>query len=171
MPRALMTVLLLLALIWNGSTLEGGWPGLVQAQRVLGAPCREQEERRIALQKEWSAKHRFEGTACYYSDSLDGRRTASGQIFRQALMTAAHRTLPLGTRVRVRSIATGLDVIVTVNDRGPFTGGFVIDLSRAAARAIRVDRAKDRRVTIELVDVPGLEENNLACGRELSEAE
>jgi rare lipoprotein A len=92
------------------------------------------------------------GTACYYSDFFEGRKTASGARFRQSGMTAAHRTLPFGTVVEVRSRATGKSVRVTINDRGPFSGGFVIDLTRAAARAIGVDRAADRWVEITIVD-------------------
>ncbi len=91
------------------------------------------------------------GRASYYSDSLEGRPTASGEIFRQKDLTAAHRTLPLGTIVEVRSVATGRSVRVRINDRGPFTGGFEIDLSRAAARTIGVDRARDRRVEITII--------------------
>jgi rare lipoprotein A len=92
------------------------------------------------------------GTACYYSDFFEGRKTASGSRFRQSGMTAAHRTLPFGTVVEVRSRATGKSVRVTITDRGPFSGGFVIDLTKAAARAIGVDRAADRWVEITIVD-------------------
>jgi rare lipoprotein A len=94
----------------------------------------------------------IEGTASYYADFFEGRKTASGAIFSQSRMTAAHRTLPFGTRVEVRSRATGKSVRVTINDRGPFSGGFVIDLTRAAARAIGVDRARDRWVTITVLE-------------------
>ncbi len=94
----------------------------------------------------------FEGRASYYSDSLEGRRTASGEVFRQNRLTAAHRTLPFGTVLEVESEATHRKVRVRVNDRGPFTGGFVIDLSRRAAHAIGVDRAANRRVRIRIVD-------------------
>jgi rare lipoprotein A len=94
------------------------------------------------------------GTASYYSDVFEGRKTANGQRFRQAGMTAAHRTLPFGTVVEVRSRATGKSVRVTINDRGPFSGGFVIDLTRAAARAIGVDRAADRYVEITIIEEP-----------------
>lgn len=94
------------------------------------------------------------GTACYYSDFFEGRKTASGARFRQDGLTAAHRTLPFGTVVEVRSRATGKSVRVTINDRGPFSGGFVIDLTRAAARAIGVDRAADRFVEITIIEEP-----------------
>jgi rare lipoprotein A len=74
-----------------------------------------------------------EVVASYYSG---GRRTASGQAFVSSGMTAAHRTLPFGSQVTVRNPQTGLSVTVVVNDRGPFTRGVTLDLSRGAARAI-----------------------------------
>ncbi|WP_017664139.1 septal ring lytic transglycosylase RlpA family protein [Porphyrobacter sp. AAP82] len=73
------------------------------------------------------------GSASYYAARFDGRRTASGERFDSAAMTAAHRTLPFGTRVRVTNLANGRSVIVRINDRGPFTRGRMIDVSRAAA--------------------------------------
>lgn len=73
------------------------------------------------------------GTASYYAAKFDGRRTASGERFDNAAMTAAHRTLPFGTLVRVTNVANGKSVIVRINDRGPFSAGRMIDVSRAAA--------------------------------------
>jgi rare lipoprotein A len=74
-----------------------------------------------------------EVVASYY---FGGRRTASGQVFASSGMTAAHRTLPFGSQVTVRNPQTGLSVMVVINDRGPFTRGVTLDLSRGAARAI-----------------------------------
>ena len=76
------------------------------------------------------------GTASYYAAKFDGRRTASGERFDNAAMTAAHRTLPFGTRVRVTNVANGKSVIVRINDRGPFSAGRMIDVSRAAANEL-----------------------------------
>jgi rare lipoprotein A len=76
------------------------------------------------------------GQASWYGEPFHGRRTASGEIFNMNEFTAAHKTLPFGTRVRVRHATTGREVTVRINDRGPFTPGRVIDLSRAAAAAI-----------------------------------
>lgn len=73
------------------------------------------------------------GSASYYAAKFDGRRTASGERFDNDEMTAAHRTLPFGSRVRVTNLATGRSVVVRINDRGPFTRGRMIDVSRAAA--------------------------------------
>ncbi len=72
------------------------------------------------------------GQASFYADKYDGRRTASGERFDQQAMTAAHRTLPFGTKVKVTNRRNGKSVTVRINDRGPFVKGRVIDLSRAA---------------------------------------
>lgn len=76
------------------------------------------------------------GEASYYADKFEGRQTASGEIYTHRKRTAAHRTLPFGTRVRVTRLDTGADVVVRINDRGPFKRGRIIDLSRSAAQAI-----------------------------------
>ena len=76
------------------------------------------------------------GMASYYGMELHGRRTASGQIFNAHGISAAHRSLPFGTQVRVTSLSTGRSVVVRINDRGPFVKGRIIDLSAGAARAI-----------------------------------
>lgn len=73
------------------------------------------------------------GSASYYAAKFNGRRTASGERFDNADMTAAHRTLPFGSLVRVTNTANGRSVVVRINDRGPFTRGRMIDVSRAAA--------------------------------------
>ena len=76
------------------------------------------------------------GQASWYGPRFHGRRTASGERYDQHALTAAHKTLPFGTLVRVRSLVTGKEVDVRVNDRGPFVRGRVIDVSRAAAEAL-----------------------------------
>lgn len=76
------------------------------------------------------------GLASWYGQQFHGRRTASGERYDRHAMTAAHRTLPFGTRVRVRSVATGKEVVVRINDRGPFKRSRVIDLSEAAISAM-----------------------------------
>jgi rare lipoprotein A len=73
------------------------------------------------------------GKASYYANSFDGRRTASGETFHQRRLTAAHKTLPFGTRVTVINISNGKSVKVRINDRGPFAPGRIIDLSGKAA--------------------------------------
>ncbi len=76
------------------------------------------------------------GRASWYGPGFHGRRTASGETFNTNALTAAHRTLPFGTKVRVVNKNTGKSVIVRINDRGPYAHGRVIDLSKASAQAI-----------------------------------
>jgi len=90
----------------------------------------------------------FSGMASYYGNE-SGSRTASGQRFNQNAMTAAHRSLPFGTKLRVTH--GGSSVIVTINDRGPFIRGRVLDLSTGAARAIGLTGAGVGRVTAEVI--------------------
>ena len=90
----------------------------------------------------------FSGKASYYGNE-SGSRTASGQRFNQNALTAAHRSLPFGTKLRVTH--RGQSVIVTINDRGPFIRGRVLDLSKGAARAIGLTGAGVGHVTAEVV--------------------
>ena len=92
------------------------------------------------------------GVASYYGEAFHGRPTASGETFNMHRLTAAHRVLPLGTRVRVTSLENGRWVDVKVNDRGPFVEGRVLDLSFAAALELEMVRAGTARVMIELLD-------------------
>jgi len=94
------------------------------------------------------SSHSFSGMASFYGNE-SGSRTASGQRFNQNAMTAAHRSLPFGTKLRVTH--GGSSVIVTINDRGPFVRGRVLDLSTGAARAIGLTGAGVGRVTAEVV--------------------
>jgi len=90
----------------------------------------------------------FSGMASFYGNE-SGSRTASGQRFNQEAMTAAHRSLPFGTKLRVTH--GGRSVVVTINDRGPFVHGRVLDLSTGAARAIGLTGAGVGRVVAEVV--------------------
>jgi rare lipoprotein A len=92
--------------------------------------------------------HSFSGMASFYGNE-SGSKTASGQRFNQNAMTAAHKTLPFGTKLRVTH--RGQSVVVTINDRGPFIKGRVLDLSTGAARAIGLTSAGVGRVTAEVV--------------------
>ena len=92
-----------------------------------------------------------EGVASYYGRELAGNRTSSGERFDPAGFTCAHRSLPLGTKLRVTNVANGRSVIVRVNDRGPFTRGRILDISLAAAREIAMVGPGSARVRIEVV--------------------
>jgi rare lipoprotein A len=95
-----------------------------------------------------SGGHNFSGKASFYGNE-SGSKTASGQRFNQNAMTAAHRSLPFGTKLRVTH--RGQSVVVTINDRGPFIRGRVLDLSKGAARAIGLTGAGVGHVTAEIV--------------------
>lgn len=80
------------------------------------------------------------GKASYYADKFNGRKTASGEKFRNSKLTAAHKTLPFGTKVKVTNLSNGKSVKVRINDRGPFVAGRIIDLSKKAAHKINIDK-------------------------------
>ena len=86
----------------------------------------------------YSCSHKLTqtGKASYYSNKFNGRKTASGEIFRNSKKIAAHKTLPFGTKVKVTNLKNGKSVKVRIADRGPFVPGRIIDLSRKAARKI-----------------------------------
>jgi rare lipoprotein A len=92
------------------------------------------------------------GVASYYADKFNGRRTASGETFHNGGYTAAHRSLPFGSKVRVKNPANGKSVVVRINDRGPFHGGRVIDLTKSAASALGIVQRGHGRVELSLID-------------------
>ena len=92
-----------------------------------------------------------EGDASYYADSLHGNKTASGEVYDKNAMTAAHRTLPFGTRVRVTYLKTGKSVELVINDRGPHVATRIIDVSGAAARALGLTDDGTGKVRVEVL--------------------
>ena len=100
------------------------------------------------------------GAASWYGDELSGNRTASGEAFDPDAMTAAHRTLPLGSFVEVTSIETGRSILVRINDRGPGRRDRMIDLSRAAAHMLGTDRQQVATVRIRAI-VPSMRDASL----------
>ncbi len=95
------------------------------------------------------------GVASWYGPGFHGRRTATGERYDQLQLTAAHRSWPLGTRVRVTHAETGRNVVVRINDRGPFVAGRDIDLSLGAARALGMVNAGTAEVRLEPILRPG----------------
>jgi rare lipoprotein A len=93
------------------------------------------------------------GEASYYAAKYAGRKTASGERYDPRRRTAAHRTLPFETRVKVTNPANGRSVVVRINDRGPFVKGRVIDLSRRAAEEIGIIDAGTARVRVEVLEL------------------
>jgi len=96
------------------------------------------------------------GNASWYGPGFAGRHTANGEVFNPAELTAAHRTLPFNTRVRVTHAGTGESVVVRINDRGPFKGDRVIDLSRAAADVIGLTASGVAMVHLEVISGAGV---------------
>ncbi|WOD37961.1 septal ring lytic transglycosylase RlpA family protein [Nodosilinea sp. E11] len=113
--------------------------------RVEGLP-QPAPESRVAV-----VSSTLSGMASWYGPGFHGRRSASGEVFDQNAMTAAHRTLPFGTQVRVTNLSTGQSVVVRINDRGPFSHGRVIDLSAAAAGQIGLRASGVGRVQLEVL--------------------
>ncbi|HKA40798.1 MAG TPA: septal ring lytic transglycosylase RlpA family protein [Burkholderiales bacterium] len=93
----------------------------------------------------------MEGLAAVYSDKLAGRKTASGEVFSQSKLTAAHPSLPFGTMVKVTSAKNNKSVEVRINDRGPTQAGRVVDMSSAAAAKIGLGKNKMTPVKLEVV--------------------
>jgi rare lipoprotein A len=91
-----------------------------------------------------------QGKASYYSDKLQGRKTASGERYNKKALTAAHRKLPFNTQVKVTNTRTRQSVVVRINDRGPFVKGRVIDVSRAAAEQIGLVKSGTADVVVEI---------------------
>lgn len=98
------------------------------------------------------------GEASYYHDKFQGRPTASGEPYNREELTAAHRTLPFGTLLRVTRVDTKQSVLVRINDRGPFKANRIVDLSRKAAQEIDLLRAGIAQVKIEILPADALED-------------
>ena len=116
------------------------------ASRDAGAPIG-----RTAQARTLAGGHTVQGHASYYAKSLSGRRTASGERYDPDALTAAHRSLPLGTKLRVVNPKNDRSVVVTVNDRGPVPKGRMLDVSSAAADALDMKKSGVTRVDAKVV--------------------
>lgn len=92
-----------------------------------------------------------EGVASYYGDQFDGKKTANGEIFNKNELSAAHRTIPLGSIARVTNLKNNKKIIVKINDRGPFVGGRILDLSEKAAKDLDFINDGTTQVKIEVL--------------------
>lgn len=118
---------------------------------ALISGCASTTARRPGRGGEITSRASETGMASFYTVRSSGRRTASGERLDAKALTAAHRTLPFGTRVRVTNLENGRDIVVTINDRGPFRRGRVIDVSMAAARALGFVQDGLARVRVQVV--------------------
>jgi rare lipoprotein A (peptidoglycan hydrolase) len=94
------------------------------------------------------------GIASWYGKRFHGRKTASGKNFNMYNHTAAHRSLPLGTKVKVVNLKNGKEIIVDITDRGPYIKGRIIDLSYAAAKSIEMTKVGIVKVKVEVISLP-----------------
>lgn len=132
--------MVVLALILAFSCVEDprdkGAPAPGQVGVLIADTIEEGSRRARQPRKDRAQKQEAVGEASYYGYELAGNPTASGEPFDPEKMTAAHRKLPFGTRVRVTNLRNKQSVVVRVNDRGPFAGDRIIDVSRAAAEVL-----------------------------------
>ncbi len=98
--------------------------------------------------------HYLRGLSSWYGRDFHGKKTANGEIFNMYKLTAAHRTLPLGTKARVWNVENGRSCIVIINDRGPFIEGRILDLSYAAALELEMAQKGVAEVQIEIIKLP-----------------
>lgn len=94
----------------------------------------------------------LEGIASYYADDFHGKMTSNGEIFDMHSLTAAHKVFPFGTKVRVTNLENGKSVVVRINDRGPFVGARIIDLSLGAAKELEMVQKGTTRVRLEVLE-------------------
>jgi len=135
------------------------FPGRVSSDAVPALPSPVV----LAAAKADRRKRAQVGIASWYGGRHQGRLTASGEVFDENLLTAAHRTLPLHTRARVTNLENGCSVIVRVNDRGPYVQGRVIDLSARAAEALHMTQ---KGLALVRIDVLAGEGSRAAIERE-----
>lgn len=126
----------------------GGCAGTAEAQSASALPA-ETASKEAATGEVVTAS--YVGTASWYGKSFHGQLTASGEPFDMEALTAAHRTLPFGSRVRVTNLANGRSVIVVINDRGPYRKKRLIDLSRAAAKRLGFLEDGTARVRLDVL--------------------
>ncbi len=136
----------------GSALLSPGWAQTAQpAASSASAPGASPSAPAQASANAAAASDAMSGTAAWYGRKFNGRKTASGQRFNAAAMTAAHPSLPFGTRVRVTNTANKRSVVVVINDRGPTTPGRMLDVSQAAAKKLGFTRAGTASVTLEVV--------------------
>lgn len=160
-PSMGLVFLLVSSLLQGGSVLPGSPGGVkappAEAATIDDSPAPTKNNRaqgkapRQANSRETSNKKVIRGQASWYGPGFHGKKTASGEIFDQGRLTAAHKTLPLGTKAKVTNLENGNTVEVEINDRGPYVGERVIDVSRAAANALGFVESGLTLVRIELL--------------------
>jgi rare lipoprotein A len=144
--RAFAAALLLLAAAGCRQAIRPEAPREAPPPRHIGAPPPPE-----AAPERGDVERSFEGIASFYGDELRGHLTANGERFNPGALTAAHRELPFGTRLRVTNLDNGRTVAVRVNDRGPYVRGRILDLSAEAARRLGMLDRGVARVRVEVL--------------------
>jgi rare lipoprotein A len=119
-----------------------------QAQPATAEAPAATEQKTLSAQ---AGDHRLSGLAAVYSDRLNGHKTASGKRYDKTALTAAHPTLPFGSKVKITNGKNGKSVVVTINDRGPTQPDRVVDISQAAAKKLGIGPKGMAPVTVEVV--------------------
>ncbi len=145
-PSRRALVLSLLSLLGVGLLASGCAPSVARAERG--------EQTRALATPTTVTSYQQAGLASWYGPGFAGRRTANGEIFDPSQLTAAHRELPFNTLVRVTNDRNGRSVVVRINDRGPFKGARIIDLSRASAEAIEMVGSGVAYVKLDVLTLP-----------------
>ena len=134
-------------------------PGCASTPRFAGREEQSAGDRKSPAQHEQPAKQpegkillTLEGIASFYAQDFHGKQTSNGETFDMDALTAAHRTFPFGTKVRVTNLENNKTVVVRVNDRGPFKEGRMIDLSMGAAKEIDLIRTGTARVRLDVLE-------------------
>lgn len=108
----------------------------------------------ISEAKAYPDTHRLTGVSSYYGSFHHGRKTANGEVFNMNAMTAAHKTLPLGSKIKVTNLSNGKSAVLKVNDRGPYKHGRILDVSQGAAKKLDMIKTGTARVSIAVLSSP-----------------
>ncbi|MBL4906008.1 MAG: septal ring lytic transglycosylase RlpA family protein, partial [Sneathiella sp.] len=133
----------------KGLSKSSGSAGVNRGERKVGKPY---QVANIWYYPANDPDYQETGIASWYGEPFHGRRTANGDIYDMNQLTAAHKTLPMPTDVRVTNLENGRSIVVTINDRGPFVHGRIIDLSRRSAQLLGVIRSGTAKVRVEIAN-------------------
>lgn len=146
-----LVIVMVYTVVMSVPAAANGTPSQQAAGTRESRDATEADDRPVPAPPDSQLTHQVEGIASWYGGKFQGRLTANGEVFDTNELTAAHRTLPFDTIVRVTSRTTDQSVEVRINDRGPFVDNRVIDLSRAAASRIGLTATGIAPVTLEIV--------------------
>jgi rare lipoprotein A (peptidoglycan hydrolase) len=150
-------IILALLVVQGCSTLSGDSQPRTSTQAgVVNTPGMDKRSAKIESPKDekgrpGTVQSAHVGEASWYGPGFDGKKTASGDIFDDSKLTAAHKTIPLGSQAKITNLTNGKTVEVKINDRGPFIEGRIVDLSHAAAKSLGIIERGIAKVQIDLL--------------------